>query len=155
MTTFLDPGEPGDVKSSMRAGDLINLPLLVRVTGEGEWPAREAHVDEQGRQIRAQGPTPYVECDVVVLGAGGIENHGTGVRISWRRVVPHQLSIDKQGEWVACRPKQQDDRSIVLMGFDEKGKRRAAELMGEIDALFGSVSTADVKAAFDATEEPF
>ncbi len=156
---FGDVGEPGDVKSALRASDLINLPLLVRVTGEGEWPAKDAHTDEQGRQIRAQGPTPYVECDVVVLGAGGIEDHGSGVRISWRRVVPAQLSMQKLGQWIPCRPKQMDDRSVVLMGFDEKGKARAAELMPEIELLFPrphlEQAVQAIGAAFNAGEEPF
>lgn len=152
---FLDPGEPGDVKSALRASDLINLPLLVRVTGEGEWPAREAGVDANGQQIRAQGPSPYVECDVVVLGASGIEDHATGVRISWRRVVPHQLSIDMAGRWVPCRPKQQEDRSIILTTFDAKGKAKAAELLPEIEELFGVRTVAQVVDAFDATEDPF
>jgi hypothetical protein len=134
---FVEPGDPGDLKGSIRAGDLLNLPCLFRVTGEGEWEAKPAELNDDGSiKQRAQGPRPYVECDVVVLGAGGIEDHASGVRISWTRVVPAQLSMAKVGQWVPARPKQQDDRSIILLGFDDKGKARAAELLPEAEALF-------------------
>jgi hypothetical protein len=91
----------------------------------------------------------------VVLGASGIEDHAVGVRISWRRVVPHQLSIDMAGRWVPCRPKQQEDRSIILTTFDAKGKAKALELLPEIEELFGARTVAQVVDAFDATEDPF
>lgn len=154
---FLEPGDPAEPSSmQLRAADLINLPCLVRVTGEGMWPAKAAHTDEQGVTHRAQPEMPYVECDVVVLGASGIENHASGVRISWRRVVPAQLNMSKVGRWVPCRPKQQEDRSIILLGFDERGKARARELLPEAEALFGPVDTIDTVLAGQQTgEEPF
>lgn len=158
MSEFVEPGDPGELKGSIRAGDLLNLPCLFRVTGEGEWPAKDAFTDETGKQHRAQGPKPYVECDVAVLGASGIEDHSAGVRISWGRVVPAQLSMEKVGKWVPARPKQQEDRSIILMGFDDKGKARATELLPEVEALFSPVAA--VSEALGATEvdpdtEPF
>lgn len=151
---FAEPGDPGELKGSLRAADLINLPLLVRVTGEGEWPAKAEHTDDQGVKHRAQAASPYVECDVAVLGASGIEDHSAGVRISWRRVVPAQLNMDKAGKWIPCRPKQQDDRSIILMGFDEKGKATARALLPEVEALFGQTVEEKVADAFGATEVP-
>lgn len=155
--SFVDPGEPGELKGSLRAGDLLNLPCLFRVTGEGEWPAKDAYTDDSGKQHRAQAAKPYVECDVVVLGAAGIEDYGAGVRVSWSRVVPAQLSMAKKGKWVPARPKQQDDRSIILMGFDEKGKARAAELLPDAEALFAtaeSVGASPIPEYADG-EEPF
>lgn len=154
---FTDPGDPGEMKGSLRASDLVNLPCLFRVTGEGEWEAKPAELNDDGTvKHRAQGPQPYVECDVVVLGASGIENHGSGVRISWRRVVPAQLSMAKLGQWVPARPKQQEDRSIILMAFDEKGKVRAAELLAEAEALFAAATAAaPAPEGEDYGEEPF
>lgn len=147
---FMDPGDPGELRGSLRAGDLLNLPCLFRVTGEGEWPAKP----EENK--RAQ---PYMECDVVVLGAGGIENHASGVRISWARVVPAQLNMGKVGQWVPARPKQQDDRSIVLMGFDARGKEAAAKLLPEAEALFAASSVTEAfgaePVAYAPDEEPF
>lgn len=152
---FLEPGDPGELKGSIRAGDLLNLPCLFRVTGEGEWDAKPAEYHDDGSiKQKAQGPRPFVECDVVVLGAGGIEDYASGVRVSWTRVVPAQLSMEKVGRWVPARPKQQDDRSIILMGFDEKGKARAAELLPEAEALFASRDVAAVTEHLDATPVP-
>ena len=156
---FVDPGDPGDLKGNLRAGDLLNLPCLFRVMGEGEWPAKEAFTDETGKQHRAQPPSPYVECDVVVMGADGIEDFGTGVRISWARVVPAQLSMEKVGRWVPARPKKDPkDNSVSLWGFDEKGKARAASLLAEAEALFAVAPpepTDTTPPAFADGEEPF
>lgn len=155
---FIDPGDPGELKGNIRAGDLLNLPCLFRVTGEGEWPAKEAFTDETGKQHRAQPPSPYVECDVAILGADGIEDYGSGVRISWARVVPAQLSMEKVGKWVPARAKKDPkDNSVSLWAFDVKGKARAAELLPEVEALFAG---AQVTEALGATEvdpdtEPF
>lgn len=153
---FVDPGEPGELTGSMKATDLINLPCLIRVTGEGMWDAKPAELNDDGSvKKRAQGPRQYLECDVVVLGAGGIEDHGEGVRISWARVVPSQLSMEHLGRWMPARPKKQDDNSIILMGFDEKGKARAAELMPEVNELFARVDSDRAKDEFVDGTEPF
>ena len=158
---FVDPGDPGDLKGNLRAGDLLNLPCLFRVTGEGLWDAKPAELNDDGTvKHKAQGPRPYVECDVVVLGAAGIEDHASGVRVSWSRVVPDQLSMAKLGRWVPARPKQQDDRSIILMAFDDKGKARAAELLPEAEALFVSEAApveppSTTPPAYADGEEPF
>lgn len=156
-TTIADPGDPGDLKGTLRAGDLLNLPCLFRVTGEGEWPAHAAEYHDDGTlKEKAKRAQPYVECDVVVLGVDGIENHGSEVRVSWTRVVPAQLSMAKLGQWVAARPKKQDDNSVILMAFDEKGKARAAELIPEADALFATSALADALAAApDPDTDPF
>lgn len=148
MSVFVDPGEPGELKGSLRAKELINLPCLFRVTGEGMWEAKP----EENK--RAQ---PYVECDVVVLGASGIEDHASGVRISWARVVPAQLNMGKKGQWVPARPKQDTDNSVFLVGFDAKGKEAAEKLLPEAEALF---ATASVVSEFNAepveySDEPF
>jgi len=151
---FVEPGDPGELRGSLKAKDLINLPCLFRVTGEGMWPAKDAYTDENGKQHRAQPPSLYLECDVVVLGAGGIENYGSGVRISWARVVPSQISIANKGQWMPARPKRDDDNSVYLTGFDAKGKALAAGLLPEAEALFTEAEAAAVASALDATPVP-
>ena len=127
------------------------------------WAAKEAHTDDNGKKHKAQPEQPYLECDVVVLGASGIEDWGSGVRISWRRVVnpdegAPQISMANLGQWMPARPRKQEDNSIILTTFDEKGKARAAELLPEAEALF---ATGPVKAAespipeYADGEEPF
>lgn len=152
---FVDPGEPGELKGNLKATDLLNLPCLFRVTGEGEWPAKPAEFHDDGTlKNRAQGPRPYLECDVVVLGAGGIEDHASGVRVAWARVVPDQISMAHLGRWMPARPKKQDDNSIILMGFDARGKEAAAALLSEAEALFSTAPSAPAP-EYAPGEEPF
>jgi hypothetical protein len=157
---FTDPGDPSEPRSDfLKPGDLVNLPCLFRVTGEGHWPAKPAYTDDTGKQRKAQGPQYYVTCDVVVLGAAGIEAHDSDVRINWSRVVPAQISMANLGQWVPARPKKQDDNSIILMGFDAKGKATAAALLPEVEALFSepvpAVPDAAAPPAYAPGEEPF
>lgn len=147
---FADPGEPGDLKGALKAKDLINKPCLFRVTGQGMWDPKPAVLNDDGSvKFKAQGPRPYFECDVVVLGMDGIEEHGSDVRISWQRVLPQ---LEGRVGWVAARPKEQDDNSVILLAFNEQGKAKAAELLPEIDALFGAAADGPVYAE---GEEPF
>lgn len=152
--TFQDPGEPGELQGALKAKELINKPCLIRVTGAGEWDAKPAEYNDDGSVKRkAQGPRPYLECDVAVLGMGGIEEHGQGVRISWQRVLPQ---LEGKTGWVAARPKEQDDKSIVLLAFNEDGKAKAAELLPEVEKLFGAPAAEPVPdelAEYDS--EPF
>lgn len=157
MTDFVDPGEPGELQGTLRAGDLINLPCLLRVTGEGMWDAKPAEYNDDGSiKKRAQGPQPYLECDVAVLGASGVEQHASGVRISWTRVVPHQINASHKGRWMPARPRKQDDNSIILTAFNEQGKAAAAALLPEVEALFGPVpAEPEFDGPEDFGEEPF
>lgn len=131
---FVDPGEPGELKGSLRAKDLINKPLIVRPVAERE---------ETGQDGK---PWHYVECDVVVLGVGGIEDHASGVRVSWVRVIP-QLT-DRLGAWVTGTPKVQQDNSVVLVPFGEKGREVARQVWPQVERLFTSDGSAP-------GEEPF
>jgi len=141
---FCDPGEPGDLQGAMRAGDLLNKPCLIRPVSLGEWPAKKAELDEEGNVLkRAQGPSPYYECDVWVLDRAGVVEHGTGVRISWVRVIP-QLE-DRMGLFVAATPRKLDDNSIVLQPFTDSGKDIARTAIKEIQQT----------AADEAPEAPF
>ena len=147
--SFLDPAEPGELRGQMRAKDLINKPLLIQ-------PLVEDIVDGQDGK-----PWHYVECNVAVIGVGGIEEHAAGVRISWVRVLP-QLTArmhDQPGAWVGGTPKVQQDNSVILTALADKGRKVAADLLPHVKALFGTTSTPDPTPApegdYPPGSEPF
>lgn len=147
---FVDPGEPGELKGSLRAKDLINKPLLLQ-------PVAEERIEGQDGK-----PWHYVECHVVVIGMGGIEDHASGVRISWVRVLPQltQRMRENPGMWVAGIPKVQQDNSVILQPFSDRGRETARGLMDQVTALFKPAATevpneVPPPPAFNAGEEPF
>lgn len=144
---FMDPGDPGELKGSLRAKDLINKPLLIQ-------PLSEDTVEGQDGK-----PWHFVECNVAVIGMGGVEDHASGVRISWVRVLPQltQRMNEKPGAWVAGIPKVQQDNSVILTPFSEKGRETARQLMTQVMGLFKPAEqAADITPpAFSAGEEPF
>lgn len=144
---FVDPGDPGELKGSLRAKDLINKPLLIQ-------PLSEDTVEGQDGK-----PWHFVECNVAVIGMGGVEDHASGVRISWVRVLPQltQRMNEKAGAWVAGIPKVQQDNSVILTPFSEKGRDTARQLMPQVMGLFKPAEqVADITPpAFSAGEEPF
>lgn len=156
-------GEPGEPKADyIKAKDLLNLPCLIRVTAEGEYPAAPEELNADGSvKEKAKRAQPYLECDVAILGAGGVENHDSGVRIAWTRVVGHQISIANKGVWFCARPKEVDNNAVILTTFDEKGKAAAAALLPEVEALFAAAAPAPEPAttpappAYADGEEPF
>jgi hypothetical protein len=120
---FVDPGEPGDLASHMKAKDLVNLALILRPNelrhdGDGK--------DDQGNPKAYT----YVSCDVWVIDGSGIVDHGEGVQFSWKRVLP-QLS-DRIGEYVAAKPVLLDDNSRVLQPLTDAGKAMARKVIAEI-----------------------
>lgn len=142
MTTFVDPGEPGAAAiGGLRAKDLVNRPLLIRPVETGTDIGKE-----DGREYR------FVVCDVAVLGAAGVEEHSSGVRCYWKRAIP-QLEA-RMGQWVGATPKAQEDKSVILVGFADRGREVAARLMPEVTALFGAARPAPVHEA-DYGEEAF
>lgn len=152
MSEFMDPGDPGELKGQIRAKDLINKPLLIQ-------PVREDRVEGQDGK-----PWHFVECNIAVIGMGGVEDHAAGVRISWVRVVPQltQRMNEAPGAWVGGIPKVQQDNSVVLTPFAEKGRAVASELMPKIKALFAPAEVAsqpssadEIPSAYAPGEEPF
>jgi hypothetical protein len=133
--SFSDPVDPPEGGQSMKAADLQNKVCLFRPTGTGEWPAKEARVDEQGKEWKAQGPQPYIECDVWVLDRAGILEEGTGVRVSWWKVVK-QLEAVEFGEFVLGMPRKEDDSNAIVLIKTAKDEWRdiGARVVKEIDA---------------------
>lgn len=136
--SFVDPIDPPDPELRMGAADLKNKVCLFRPTAHGEWPAKDATVSEDGRAIKAQGPRPYIECDVWVLDRAGIVEEGTGVRVSWWRAV-EQLKPVALGKFVLAMPVEQQDRSVILLKTSKQEWRDIAatavkEITGKNDA---------------------
>jgi len=145
---FVDPGDPGELKGSIRAKDLINKPLLIQ-------PLSEETVEGQDGK-----PWHFVECNVAVIGMGGVEDYASGVRISWVRVLPQltQRMNENPGAWVGGIPKVQQDNSVILTPFSDKGRETASNLMPQIMGLFKTVEPTPeniAPPAFGPGEEPF
>lgn len=143
---FVDPGDPGELKGSIRAKDLINKPLLIQ-------PISEDRVEGQDGK-----PWHFVECNVAVIGMGGVEDHASGVRISWVRVLPQltQRMAEAPGAWVGGIPKVQQDNSVILTAFSEKGRAAANALMPQVQGLFPPAQADELTPpAFADGEEPF
>ncbi len=142
---FVDPGEPGELHGLMKAKDLLNKPCLIR-------PNKIAQAMGKDNDGNPQ-PYDYFPCDVWVLDRQGVVEQGTGVRISWVRVMP-QLA-DRIGQFVAATPRRQDDNSVVLQAFSEAGKEIARVAIKEIQETAPATSNEPEPQWDDDGQEPF
>ena len=142
MSDILDPPTPPEPSEggSLKARDLKNLPIILRPVRVAEEPGKRdpEKPDEEPK------PWKFVECDVWVLGAGGVEQEGTGLRISWWRA--YEQIKNAIGRFIPCRPVQQDDRSVILVPL--KGDTRAAAERIVADVETGAIDD-------EAGTEPF
>lgn len=140
--SFVDPIDPPDPEDRMGAADLKNKVCLFRPVAEGEWPAKEAGTNEDGSHRKAQGPRPYIECDVWVLDRAGIVESGTGIRVSWWRAV-EQLKPVAFDSFVLAMPVEQQDRSVILVktAKDEWRNIAAAAVKEITDGATSEVQT--------------
>lgn len=138
--TFVDPADPPEASERLKAGDLKNKVCIFRPTAVDVWPDRE----EEGRTKKGG---KYIECDVWVLDRAGIVEESTGVRISWWRAVaqlePHI------GEYVLASPREQDDRSVILIKTSSEEWRAAGA------AAVESIQTTTVAASLGAEDDDF
>lgn len=139
---FVDPGEPGELKTGLRAKNLVNQPLIIRPNAILEAMGK----DDAGNDK----PYTYVDCDVWVLDRQGVIDHDTGVQFSWVRVMP-QLS-DRLGQYVAGKPIRGSDNSITLQPFTEDGKKIARSVIAEIRNTAPATPPAE---EYSDGEEPF
>ena len=123
---YSDPPEPPEGGSSMRATELVNKICLFRPDSLGEWPAKEAELDDEGNvKKKARGPQTYVECSVWVLDRAGIVEEGENVRVSWWKAV-EQLK-DQLGYYVGGKPTQEPGSNAIYLVALEGDARAVAE----------------------------
>ena len=115
---LMDPPEPGDEEPRLKAKNLKNRPLLIRPTD---------HRTETGQDGK---PWEYVECDVWVLDRSGVEEEATGVRFSWWRA-RNQIK-NAMGRFIACRPVEQDDNSVILVPLKDEARKVAGQVMADL-----------------------
>lgn len=136
---IIDPPPAPEGGTNLRAADLKNRVLLLRPTG---------HDTVEGKDGK---PWEFVECDVWVLDRAGIVEEGTGVRFSWWKAVA-QLK-GSIGQFVACKPVEQDDRSVELLPLSGDARQVAEKVAAEIGLrAVGGVPT---PAGYDPGSEPF
>lgn len=116
---IIDPPPAPEGAGLLRAADLKNRVLLLRP---------QVHDTVEGKDGK---PWEFVSCDVWVLDRAGIEHHAEGVRFSWWKAVA-QLK-DQIGDLIACKPVEQDDRSIELVPLGGEARKVAERVAAEID----------------------
>lgn len=134
---ILDPGEPGDAATSLKAKDLVGHPCIFVPYATGRWDDKEAETDDAGNVVKAaEKGGPYVECHVVKLDRAGIVEESDGVRVSWYRVIP-QLE-DKIGRYIAAMPVQDqatgNGKSIILTPLSDAMKTVARDAVAALKA---------------------
>lgn len=130
---IVDPPPAPEGSPLMRAADLKNRPVVLR-------PTRYDSVEGKDGK-----PWTFVECDVWVLDRAGVVEHAAGVRFSWWKAV-EQLR-ETLGDLVACKPVEQEDRSVELLPLTGEARAVAERVAAEI--------TAADTAASVVSDEPF
>lgn len=116
---IVDPPPPPEGGGAMRAADLKNRVLLLRPT---------KHDTVEGKDGK---PWEFVECDVWVLDRQGVVEEAQGVRFSWWKAIA-QLS-DNLGRYVACKPVEQEDRSVQLVPLSGDARVVAERIVKELE----------------------
>ena len=147
---FSDPGAVPEGGDRMNAKNLKNQVLLLKPTGTGMWDAKDAVLNEDGSvKIEAQGPRPYVVCDVWVLDRAGVVEEGTGVRFSWWKVV-EQLK-EKMGRFVGGMPViEPGGKARIFVPLDDTHREVATKLVKSLHAT-PTVDGKDLSAHSDET----
>lgn len=145
MTEFLDPPPPPDPGERMKAADLKNKVVLLRPT---KHDVIDGKPDPKTGEVK---PWEFVECDVWVLDRVGIVEQDRGIRISWWRAVA-QL-CEAIGSFVACKPLEQEDRSVILASLVGESREVATQAIKEIEAAPAVNEEPPVSHA--ENEEPF
>ena len=123
---FSDPGElpEGGDANRMNAKNLKNQVLLLKPTLHDTVPGTKPNANGEVK------PWEFVECDVWVLDRTGVVETGQGVRFSWWRAVRRLQS--QIGEFVACKPMEQDDNSVDLVPLEGDARKVAAQVVADI-----------------------
>ena len=125
MSDILDPPTPPEPSQGdgeyIKAKDLKNLPIILRPVAVKELPG-----NEEGKTWKV------VECDVWILGAGGVDESGTGLRISWWRA--YEQIKNAIGRFIPCRPVEQDDRSVILVPLKDQARKVAEQVVADVES---------------------
>jgi hypothetical protein len=146
MTRLVDPPVPpaADGKERMKAKDLKNTPLILRVV--------KIDTEPKGNK----GPWEYAECEVWTLDRQGVVENATGVRFAWWRALEQLRS--QVGQFVACRPVEQDNNSIILAPLEGAAREVAEKVLATVAASVQQ-APAEQEPDFDPegqfSEEPF
>lgn len=119
MADLIDPIEPPEGSDFLKAKDFKNKPVILQ-------PVRFA--TEAGR-IEGKEWT-FVECNVWELDRAGVVQEAENVRVSWWRAVA-QLK-DHIGSYIACRPVEQEDNSIILAPLTGDARDVAARVVKDL-----------------------
>jgi hypothetical protein len=117
MATVTDPGPAGP--EPLRAKEIKNHSVILKPIKRGEAEGKDGT------------PWSFAECDVWLLDRSGVARHESGVRISWKRVLP-QLE-DRYGQYVLCRPKELDGGGVVLVGLEGEAREVAERVVSELN----------------------
>jgi len=145
---FIDPppsAEPGE--GNLRGDDLINKVCVFLPRAVGQWPAKPAEGDQ-----KAMKASDYVECEVWVIGVGGIETHGDSVRLAWWRSVPGLR--DNIGRFIEGKVRVNEDRSRTIERLSDADKKAVRALKDEILAQ-SAATTATLEVTPEHSDEPF
>lgn len=144
---YYDPTEPPEGGTMLRAADTVGQFCLLRITGEGTYPAKPAEVDpatgaETKKASKAQ---DYIECDVWVFDRAGFADGttaeqptGEAVRYAWWKVVDqlknHRANAP-EGAILGCKPmKETDSNAYYLAKLGPNATELATKLADAIDA---------------------
>ena len=116
MATITEPGTPGP--EPLRAKEIKNHSCVLKPTARGEAEGKDGV------------PWRYAECDVWMLDRSGVERHESGVRISWKRVLPQVEG--KFGQYILCKPKELDGGGVVLVGLEGEAREVAKRVVDEL-----------------------
>jgi hypothetical protein len=117
-----DAPEPGAGGNFVKARDLVNQPVILL-------PLRletdESKVNKDGS------PWEFVTCHYWTLDRSGVVADGEA-RVSWWRAKAQLRECI--GQYVACRPTQQDDNSITLERLSGAAREVAAKAVASLSA---------------------
>lgn len=117
------PPEPGEA-SGLRAKQLKNQPIVLLPTGVGVGKGK----DREGNPTEYE----YINCTVWVLDRQGVTDSAEGVQFSWWRA--REQLRDLIGQYVACRPVEQDDNSVILTELSGEALAVAAKVVESLKA---------------------
>ncbi len=133
-----DAPEPGSGANRTKPRELVNHSIVLRPTA-----IRTATDPKKNEEFEV------VDCHFWLLGPGGVEIEGeTG--ISWWRA--REQLRPMLGEYIACKPRQQDDNSITLERLSGPAREIAAKVIAGLSAPLVEAPPED---DYDEGTEPF